>query len=136
MCVVIHNRDVRLRHLAYAARSPFHLIEDELGLEIVAHDPTDDPATEGVDDDRQMQESYLGRDIGDVGEPEHVRAVRIEVAVDQIAGRTHPFILERDSCTFSPADTFQRGGVISLLVRLWPRRMPSSVSLACTRGAP
>ena len=87
-----------------------HRVDDELGLEVVSHRPSDDPAAEGVQDDRQIQESGPSRHIGDVRYPEHVRLMGIEVPVDQIAGRPQPFVADRGSRSPAAADALQACG--------------------------
>lgn len=37
-----------------------HRVDDELGLEVVTHCPSDNPAAEGIKDDRQIQEASPG----------------------------------------------------------------------------
>ena len=44
-------------------------------------------ATEGIQDDSQIQKARPGRYISDVSDPKHIRCIRIEVAVDQITCR-------------------------------------------------
>ena len=51
------------------------------------HGPTDDAPAEHVEDDGQVQEAGQGRDVGDVGDPEPVRRVRLEAPLDPIRGR-------------------------------------------------
>lgn len=59
-------------------------IEHEVGFQVRLHGPADHSVTPRIDDDRQVQEAAPGRDIGDVGDPELVRSVDIEVMFDQI----------------------------------------------------
>ena len=46
--------------------------------------PADDRSREDVDDERHIDEARPGRDVGDVGDPELVRAARVELAVHEI----------------------------------------------------
>ena len=55
---------------------------------MVVHRPADHAAAERVDHDRDIQPSFAGPLLGDVGNPEPIRRVRPEVAFHQI-GRRH-----------------------------------------------
>src|SRR5450759_5186937 len=72
-----------------AAAPDRHLegIEGELGPQGARHQPADDLAAEGVDDERRVAEARPGRDVRDVGEPKAVRGRRTEHPLDEI-GRT------------------------------------------------
>ena len=59
-------------------------IEHEAGMRRPAHPPADDPAGIGVDDEGHVDEAGPGRDIGEVGDPEHVRRRGMELAVHVI----------------------------------------------------
>jgi len=48
------------------------------------HSPADDLATPHVENDGEVQETRLCRHIRDVGDPQSIRLVRDELAVDQI----------------------------------------------------
>ena len=48
-------------------------IEDQLGLHRTRHPPADDPAREGVDDERDIDEPCPSGDVGEFREPELVR---------------------------------------------------------------
>ena len=69
-------------------------VKDELGFQTVPHSPADDPAGESIEHDGQIQEPGPGRHVGDVGNPENIRRIGIEVPVNQIAGRTDTFVAE------------------------------------------
>ena len=51
------------------------------------HGPTDDAPAEHVEDDGQVQEAGQGRDVGDVGDPEPVRRVRLKRRATRCRGR-------------------------------------------------
>jgi len=82
-------------------------IEHELGFKIMAHGPADDAPREGIQHNGQVQEPGPGRDIGDVGHPEPVWRIGVEIPVDQIASRPHPFVPEGRTGSFSAADASQ-----------------------------
>src|ERR671915_607394 len=58
----------------------------QLGPEVVGHGPADDLARGHVLDRGQIQEALVGRDVGDVGQPDLVRPVRGEVPRQQVRG--------------------------------------------------
>jgi hypothetical protein len=59
-------------------------VDDELGTQVVGHRPAHDQPGEQVLDVREVQESVPGRDVGDVGRPDQVRAIGAEVPLEQI----------------------------------------------------
>ena len=76
----------------------------------MAHRPTDDPPREGIENHGQVEKAGPGRDVGDIGHPQNVRRIGIEVAIDQVTGRTHPFVTDRRACRLAAAYTLQAGG--------------------------
>src|SRR4051812_29342201 len=66
------------------AKGHLESIENELGAEMVCHGPADDPAAVGVEHDREIEEARERGHEGDVGNPELVRPLGGEVAVNQI----------------------------------------------------
>jgi len=56
----------------------------QLGPEMGGHRPADDAPTPRVDHHREIQESGPGRHVGDVRDPQPIRARRGELAVDEI----------------------------------------------------
>src|SRR3954447_25914525 len=61
-------------------------VDAQLGPEVVGHRPADDLARGHVLDRGQIQEALVGRDVGDVGQPDLVRPVRGEVPRQQARG--------------------------------------------------
>jgi len=59
-------------------------VDDELGLEVVAHRPADDLAGVHVHHHAEEQVALERRHVGDVGEPEPVRPLGDELALDQV----------------------------------------------------
>jgi hypothetical protein len=45
-------------------------VKDQFGAQELSHRPADDPAGEGVQDDRQVQPALARALLGDVGHPE------------------------------------------------------------------
>lgn len=72
-----------------------HVIDEHLGLRILTHGPPRNPSCESIKDDGQRREACPGRDVRDVGSPEHDWAVGAEVAVNQIGGLAYTAIADR-----------------------------------------
>ena len=64
---------------------------DQFASQMVGHGPADHAATEGVYDNREVEEARMGRHVGDIGYPQPVSGRSGEVPVDQI-GR-HPALI-------------------------------------------
>jgi hypothetical protein len=67
-------------------------IDDQLGAQVLAHRPADHHAAVGVDDHRQVQPAGPGAHVGDVGDPQRVRAAGDKATIDQIGGRRPKWI--------------------------------------------
>ena len=76
-----------------------------------AYPPADDPAGIGVDDESDVDEAGPSRDIGEVGEPEHVRGRCMELAVDVIEGARRGLVLHRRADRLAADDAFQAHGL-------------------------
>ena len=59
-------------------------VEDQLRAHVRARRPADDAPTERVKNDGQEQEARVGRDVGDVRDPEFVRRFGDELALDEV----------------------------------------------------
>jgi hypothetical protein len=84
-------------------------IEHELGLQVVAHGPSDNAPREGIEHDGQIQEPGPGRNIGDISDPQPVRFVGMEVALNRIASGPNPFVPEGCAPGFAAADADNTG---------------------------
>src|SRR5712691_1014170 len=62
-------------------------VEDEIGFEVVAHRPADDPAAEDVLDTGQEEEALTGLDVLEIADPGPVRLRPFEVTVDEVRCR-------------------------------------------------
>jgi len=62
-------------------------VDDQVGLAVAGHRPADDQPAENVCDTGQVEPALDGGHVGDVGDPQLVRAGRGELAVDQVRGR-------------------------------------------------
>ena len=76
-----------------------------------AYPPADDPAGIGVDDEGDVDEAGPGRHIGEVGEPEHVRARRMELTVDVIEGARRGLVTHGRPDRLAADDAFQAHGL-------------------------
>jgi hypothetical protein len=81
--------------------------QHQLGAQMSRHRPADDPAAEGVEHHREIQESCPGRDVGDVSHPQAIRSGCDEVAIDQIGCRTRVAISDRGGYPLAPAHAGQ-----------------------------
>ena len=63
-------------------------VDDQFGAQVVGDGPADDAAGVGVQDDGAVDPALLGAVLGDVGDPQRVRAVGDEPAVDQVCRRS------------------------------------------------
>lgn len=59
-------------------------VEDQLGAQVVGHSPADDAAGVGVDHDGEVEESFPGAQVGDIGDPQPVRCGGGELPLDQV----------------------------------------------------
>jgi len=59
-------------------------VEHELGAQMRRHRPADDAPAEDIEHDGEVEEPRPGRDVGDVGAVELIRALSGELALDQI----------------------------------------------------
>jgi hypothetical protein len=67
--------------------SLFQSVQYEARMGRPAYPPSDDPSRIGVDDKGDIDEARPGRDVGKVGDPQHVRRRGMKLAIDVI-GRT------------------------------------------------
>lgn len=66
----------------------FQRVEAQVGSQRVGDSLAEDPTTEHVEDERRLSKPRPGGHIGDIGDPQGVRSLRHEMAVDQIGGPT------------------------------------------------
>ena len=84
-------------------------IEHELGAQMRRHRPADDATAPGVEDDGEEEKAGPGRDVRDVGDPQPVGAVGVEVALDQIGRGTRIAIASGRRDPLAPANPRQPG---------------------------
>ena len=92
-------------HVARPTLAEGHVqgVQNQLGSQMVGHRPADDPAAPDIHDDRQIEKSRRGRDVGDVGDPQLVRAGCLEVALHQIGRGSCLFVALRRDLIAAPA---------------------------------
>ena len=59
-------------------------VQNERGAHVAGELPADDPAAVGVDDEREEHHAFPASEVGDVGDPEPIRAGGGEVAIDEV----------------------------------------------------
>jgi hypothetical protein len=59
-------------------------VDDELGAHVLSHRPADDRAGVGVLDRGEVQPAFPGAQVGDVGEPQHIRTGGAKATLDEI----------------------------------------------------
>ena len=110
------------------------------GASATAPIATHDPAGEAVQHAGEVRRALAGRDLLHVRAPQLVRAVGLEVALDQIRPDLHPSTPSAQSAlrrrlggTYAPWMPCMR---ISRSIRLWLTSWPARRSSACTRRDP
>ena len=83
-------------------------IKHQLPGERAGHRPADDAAAKGVEHDGEVDKARPGRDVGNVGDPQPVRRLRGEVALDQV-GRLTTIALDRGGDELASAHTGKTG---------------------------
>ena len=111
--------------------------EDEVSRHLLADRPPDDAPAPDVEHDGQEDEAGPGGHVSYVGNPQLVRPVGHELAVDQVGCRALPLIAPRRHDEVAPsADAADGVDRISLATRLPLIFTPCSISSARTRGMP
>jgi hypothetical protein len=110
-------------------------VEHQLRVQGRRHRPADDAAAERIECDRQLEEAGPGRNVGDIGHPQQVRALGGEVALDQIGACLAPSrtVVVTNLRRLTPATPAWR---IRRAMRFLPTWMPLASSSAWMRGAP
>jgi hypothetical protein len=61
-------------------------VDDELGADVIGDGPAHDPSAPRIDDDRDIDLALASRVFCDVADPEAIRPIDAELAVDQVIG--------------------------------------------------
>src|SRR5438309_1388479 len=83
--------------------------QDELGPEMGFHRPADHAPTPRIEHDGEIQEAGPGRHVGDVRDPQLIRARAGELAVDEIRRRPGRLVAHRRAERLPPAHALQPG---------------------------
>ena len=96
-------------HLLGPALADGHVqrFEDQFGAKVVVHRPTHDAPAVHVEHHGQEHEPRPGRHVGDVGDPEPVRRLGVEVSFDQVRRRPLARLRARGARTPAPAHPCQ-----------------------------
>ena len=89
----------------------FQRVEHEAGMRRPAHPPADDPSRIGVDDKGDIDEARPGRDVGEVGDPQHVRRRGMELAIDVIERAWCRLVAHRGADRLAADDAFEAHGL-------------------------
>jgi len=89
-------------------------VEHELGLQMGGHRPAHDPAAADIEDDREIEESGPGGDVGDIRDPELVGALGPEGPLDQI-GRRRGGGIAAGTAPAQRVSTMQAGDTLEVL---------------------
>jgi len=81
--------------------------EHQLGAQMSLHRPAHDPAAEGVQHYREIQEASPGRNVGDVSHPQPIRSGCDEVTLDQIGRRPRIAVTHRGGYPLAPTHAGQ-----------------------------
>ena len=118
------------RHRPPLVHGHLQRLDHQRGTKMPRHGPTDDAPAEHVEDDSQVQKTGQGRHVGDVGDSEPVRRVRLEATLTRSgAGRAWAFrrVVRGPRRRLTPAMPADR---ITRATRLRLTATPPSVSSA------
>jgi hypothetical protein len=109
-------------------------VEHELGARGPARPPADDTPGEHVDDERHVDHTRPGRDIGKVAYPQLVRPVGGELAVDLVERTRRRLVADRCSHALSSAHAFETQPVhqsrhpVAADVEALPQKLPPDLA--------
>ena len=70
-----------------------------------SHRPSDDASAEGVQHDGEEQEARPRGHVGNIGDPQAVGPVHLEIPVDEVGGGTGVVIANRGAHPLAPVNT-------------------------------
>src|SRR3954469_18946526 len=85
-------------------------VEHEAGVSAPRNSPADDAPGVSIDHEGHVDEARPGRDVGEVGDPEHVRARRLELPVDAIEWARRGLVADRGPHRLAPHGPLQAHG--------------------------
>ncbi len=86
-------------------------VEHEAGVRRPAHPPADNAPGIGIDHKGHIDEAHPGGDVGEVRDPEHVRARRLELPVDAIERARRGLVADRGPHRLAPHGPLQAHGL-------------------------
>src|SRR5215469_3876408 len=108
-------------HVLRSAAEDRHLerVEHEFGSQMISRCPTDDAPTVHVEDDRKVQKTSPGWNVGNIGDPNLIWSIGFELPIDQV--RRWPSVAIADRCdnalsarsAFNSALSHQPGNALS-----------------------
>ncbi len=108
------RRDGPMRSCSANDRSPrirtcgWHGISESRRGECRGHRPADNATAEGIEHDREVEKARPCRNVGDAGDPQPIRRLRREVALNQVR-RLAATILDRGGDEPAPTHTGKTG---------------------------
>src|SRR6516162_4253582 len=92
-------------HVLWAPLPERHVesIEHQLGGKRRRHRPANDPSTEHIEHDREIDEAYPRRNIRDIGHPQRIRTIIRKRTISKVWSRPCP-VSHRRSCDPAPTD--------------------------------
>src|SRR3954469_9813239 len=85
-------------------------VEHEAGVRRPAHPPADDATGISIDHEGHVDEAGPGRDVGEGGDPEHVRARGLKLPIDAIERARRGLIADRGPHRLAPHGPLQAHG--------------------------
>src|SRR4051794_6320978 len=85
-------------------------VEHEAGVRRPAHPPADDAPGVSIDHQGHVDEAGPGRDVGEIGDPEHVRARGLKLPIDAIERARRGLIADRGPHRLAPHGPLQAHG--------------------------
>ena len=102
-------------------------VEHQLGAQVIGHRPAHHAAAEHIEHHGEIDEPGRGRDVGDVGDPQPVRALGVERGVPNSAGSKQPIstVVERpDGSTKNPRGQCSRHRRLGVQTSTSTSRLP------------
>jgi len=94
---------------AAAPYGHLHCIDDQVGADVIGDRPAHHPATPGVHDHAQVHFALARGVLGHIHRPKAVRAVYIELALDQVLGGIGVRIAPGTAASLAPVDADHAG---------------------------
>jgi hypothetical protein len=86
-----------------------HGVDDQFRADVVGDRPAHHPAAPGVDDDTEIHLALVGAMLGDIHDPQTVRSIHRELALDKVLGRCGVGIAAGATAVFPAVDAGDAG---------------------------